>query len=291
MSAVRITAHTRLFALLGDPIAHSLSPVFQNAAMRHLGCDALYVALRCDAASAPALLHGIARAGGGGNITVPHKTSAASWIERATGLVQRTGACNTFWLEAGLVCGDNTDVAGFRRAVATLLPDLAGATVLVIGAGGAAAAAVCALIDDGVARITLHNRSPDRAHSLAARADPAHSVVDVATAAHSLVHQAYDLVVNASALGLRDDDPLPVELESLPAPRAVLDLVYLERGTTPLILLAQRLGIPAADGIEMLVGQGAAAFDRWFDMPVPIDIMRAALSDTLTRPDMGMPRD
>jgi shikimate dehydrogenase len=277
MSAVAITAHTRLFALLGDPVAHSLSPVFQNAAMQHVGCDALYVALRCDATSAAALLHGLARAGGGGNITVPHKTSAVSWIERPTGLVQRTGACNTFWVDAGVVCGDNTDVPGFRRAVATLLPDSTGAAVLVIGAGGAAAAAVCALIDDRVARITLHNRSPDRAHALAARADPARTIIDVAASAAALGHGRYDLIVNASALGLRDTDPLPVDLACMPSPRAVLDLVYLHRGTTPLIRLAQRLGIPAADGIEMLLGQGAAAFERWFDRAAPIDIMRAAL--------------
>jgi shikimate dehydrogenase len=278
MSAAGITAQTRLFALLGDPVAHSLSPVFQNAAMRHLDCDALYVALRCDAASAAAMLHGIARAGGGGNITVPHKTNAALWVERPTELVQRTGACNTFWSDAGLVCGDNTDVAGFRHAAAALLPDRAGAAVLIVGAGGAAAAAVCALIDDGVARITLHNRSSDRARALATHAAAARTAIDVASGAPALAQERYDLIVNASALGLRDDDPLPVDLEFLPPPRAVLDLVYLQHSTTPFIRLAEQLGIPAADGIEMLLGQGAAAFERWFLRPAPIDIMRAALS-------------
>lgn len=278
MSAVRITAHTRLFALLGDPVAHSLSPVFHNAALRHLGCDALYVALRCDAATVPALLRGIARAGGGGNVTVPHKASAASCIERATALVHRTDACNTFWSEGAVVCGDNTDVAGFRLAASALLPDLTGATVLVIGAGGAAAAAVCALIDDRVARVTLHNRSRERADALAARLDPARRLVAVAQSESALAHEAYDLVVNATALGLRADDRLPVDLESLPRPRAVLDLVYLQHGSTPFLRVAQRLGIPAADGVEMLLGQGAAAFERWFDTPAPVDVMRAALS-------------
>jgi shikimate dehydrogenase len=278
MSAVRITAHTRLFALLGDPVAHSLSPVFHNAAMRHLGCDALYVALRCDAAAVSPLLRAIACAGGGGNVTVPHKTSAASCIDRPTDLVRRTGACNTFWSDGGVVCGDNTDVAGFRRALAALLPDVTGAAALVAGAGGAAAAAVCALLDDAVARITLYNRTPDRAHALAARAEPARRVVDVALSPASLKNERYDVIINASSLGLRDDDPLPVDLESLPPPRAVLDLVYLQRRITPLLHVARRLGIPAADGIDMLLGQGAAAFERWFDTPAPIDVMRAALT-------------
>ena|SRR5688572_22690575 len=276
MSAVPITAHTRLFALLGDPVAHSLSPVFHNAAIRHVGCDALYVALRCAATDAPELLRGIARAGGGGNVTVPHKASAAAAIERATELVQRTGACNTFWSENALVCGDNTDVAGFRRALAALVPDVAGAAVLVIGAGGAAAAALCALLDDRAARITLHNRSRDRAELLAARADPARRTVHIASTP-SVTHEAYDVVINASSVGLRDADPLPIDLESLPPPRAVLDLVYVPRGTTRLVELARRLGIPAADGIEMLLGQGAAAFERWFHTPAPIDVMRKAL--------------
>src|SRR5688500_14472980 len=258
MSAVPITAHTRLFALLGDPVAHSLSPVFHNAALRHAGCDALYVALRCAAAAVPELLRGIARAGGGGNITVPHKAIAAASVERATELVQRTGACHTFWLEGALVCGDNTDVAGFRRALAALVPDVAGASVLVIGAGGAAAAALCALLDDRVARITLHNRSLDRAELLAMRADPARHTVHVASAP-AVVNEAYDVVVNASSLGLHEADTLPIDLEAMPPPRAVLDLVYTQRGATRLVEVARRLGIPASDGIEMLLGQGAAA--------------------------------
>jgi shikimate dehydrogenase len=277
MSDFEPTATTRLFALLGDPVAHSVSPIFQNAAMRHLGCNAVYVALRCDASAAASLLRGIARAGGGGNVTVPHKAIAAECIERPSDLVRRTGACNTFWSSDGILCGDNTDVAGFRYAAQRLLPDLSGAAVLVIGSGGAAAAAVCALFDDGVARITLHNRSPDRAHSLAARFDPQQRVIDVALSTRSLADQRYDLIVNASSVGLRDYDPLPIDLEQLPRPGAALDLVYRHARPSSWLRLARRLHIPAADGFEMLLGQGAAAFQLWFNVPAPIEIMRHSL--------------
>ena len=120
-------ATTRLFLLLGDPVEHSLSPRFQNAAIRAAGIDATYAALRCDAQSVPHLIRALGRAGGGGNVTVPHKTIAAQCIERPTDAVTRTGACNTFWGDEGVVCGDNTDVAGFAHAAAQLVA-LEGAT-------------------------------------------------------------------------------------------------------------------------------------------------------------------
>jgi shikimate dehydrogenase len=273
------TAATRLYALLGDPVAHSLSPIFQNAAMRHLGCDAVYIALRCDAAHAPGLLRAIGRAGGGGNVTIPHKLIAADCIERPTEQLRRTGACNTFWLEDGQLCGDNTDVIGFRTALRRLVPDISGATTLVVGAGGAAAAVVCALIDDGVGRITLHNRSPDRAHTLAARFDPSRTSIDVVLSATSLAKERYDLVVNASSVGLGHNDPLPLDLELLDSPGAALDLVCHPPRATPWVRQARRLGIAAADGVDMLIAQGAAAFERWFNLPAPVDVMRAALID------------
>ena len=133
-----ITAATRPFVLLGDPVSHSLSPRIHNAAFRACGVDGVYVAIRCSPADAGALLRAIAHGGGGGNVTLPHKILAAGVLDRQTSAVTRTGACNTFWSEDGLVCGDNTDVEGFRRALDGFVPASAGSRVLLIGAGGAA---------------------------------------------------------------------------------------------------------------------------------------------------------
>jgi shikimate dehydrogenase len=274
------TAATRLFMLLGDPIEHSLSPVFQNAIMRARGIDAVYAALRCDRQSVGPLIRALSRAGGGGNVTVPHKAAAAECIERPTGHVTRTGACNTFWGENGSVCGDNTDVAGFRHAASRLIPDLAGVTSLIIGAGGAAAAAACALMDAGAARLTIINRSPDRARLLVARLDPQGSRVRMITSVHELAGEGADLVVNASSIGLRDDDQIPLDLSTLAHTRAVLDVLYRRHGPTPFVRHARRLGIPASDGTEMLLAQGAAAFARWFGGAPPIEPMREALVRT-----------
>lgn len=272
-----LTAATRLLVLLGDPVAHSVSPVFQNAAIRARNLDAVYAALGCDRQSVGPLVRALCRAGGGGNVTVPHKAAAAECIERPTEHVRRTGACNTFWGEEGAVCGDNTDVQGFLHAASQLLPDLSGASSLIVGAGGAAAAAACALLDADAGSITLINRSPDRARLLASRLDPDAHVLDVITSVHDVAGERFDLVVNASAAGLRDDDPIPFDLSTLARVRAALDVVYRASGSTPFVRHARSLGIRAADGTEMLLAQGAAAFERWFGGESPLDVMRSAL--------------
>ena len=191
--------------------------------------------------------------------------------------MRRTGACNTFWGEDGVVCGDNTDVHGFRHAALTVLPELAGTTALIVGAGGAAAAAACALIDAGAAAITLINRSPDRACVLAARLDPEQRVVKVITSVHDVAGSDFDLVVNASSVGLHDNDPLPFDLTLLAQVRAAVDVVYRPRQATPFVRHARGLGINAADGTEMLLAQGAVAFARWFRTEPPLETMRRAL--------------
>jgi shikimate dehydrogenase len=273
------SATTRLLVLLGDPVAHSLSPAFQNAAIRHAGLDAVYLALRCGTESVAPLIRALCRAGGGGNVTVPHKADAARCIERPTPDVLRTGACNTFWAdESGAICGDNTDVEGFRHAALELTgTSLSGIRCLMIGAGGAAAAALCALLQDGAAAVTLLNRSADRASALAARLDPGGDLVRVIADAGQLQGEPYDLVVNASSVGLHEDEPLPLDLEPLGDVGAALDLVYRRRSGTPWVRHAITLGIPAADGSTMLMAQGAAAFHRWFGVEPPLHVMREAM--------------
>lgn len=272
---------TRLLALLGDPVSHTLSPHFQNAGFRAAGLDAVYVALRCDEGALPGLFQGIALAGGGGNVTVPHKTTAAGLLDEALPAVARTGACNTFWLEAGRIHGDNTDVEGFAAAAHALIGAPAGARALVVGAGGAARAAVVALLDGRADAIHLVNRSVERARAVAAALDARGRRVTVVEEARSLGREGYDLVVNATPLGLSPEDPPPLDLDGPARIGAVLDLVYRPGGTT-WVGDALARDIPAADGMEMLLHQGAASFRRWFpgEEP-PLDVMRAALEEAI----------
>jgi shikimate dehydrogenase len=272
------TAATRLFALLGDPVGHSLSPVFQNAAIRHLGLDAVYVALRCSADDVPGLIRSLARAGGGGNVTVPHKQVAARAVDAPSDRVVRTGACNTFWLVDGRVHGDNTDVAGVDGAVRALLGrSPAGASVLLLGAGGAASAAVCALADAGAERIVIVNRTLERASELAERFRTPNVRIDTALSAEDLRGERFDLAINSTSLGLKPGDPLPLDPHASTLQiGAALDLVY-SPGETHWVHEMRVRGIPAADGKEMLIQQGAAAFRHWFGVDAPVDLMRAAL--------------
>ena len=262
------SAATRLFALLGDPVSHSLSPHFQNAALRAAGLDGAYLALRCAAGEVPGLVRGIALAGGGGNVTVPHKAVAAAAVDRRTDAVLRTGACNTFWAEDGEVWGDNTDVEGVRAAIRALVHTTP-ASVLLVGAGGAASAVLCAL--ECGSRITLLNRSPARAASLAVRFE---HEIEMLPLDADLTGRAFSLAIHCTPLGLRADDPLPPTGGALAA--AALDLVYAP-GETPWVHNMRSLGIPAADGKEMLLQQGAAAFRRWWNQDPPVAAMRAAL--------------
>src|SRR3989454_9419621 len=138
-SRVEVSASTRLLAVIGDPVGHSLSPSMHNAAIRVLGLDAVYVALRTPAPALATVLAALAGVGGAGNVTVPHKEAAERCVARKTDVCARVGACNTFWTEHGALVGDNTDVAGILAALRQLGADGAGSWLL-LGTGGSARA-------------------------------------------------------------------------------------------------------------------------------------------------------
>lgn len=273
-----LTAATRVLTLLGDPVVHSASPELQNAAFRAAGVDGVYVAVRCAPDDLVGFMRGLARAGGGGNVTLPHKEKAASILDVRSDAVRRTGACNTFWGdEEGRVRGDNTDVEGFRRALGAFLEGSAeGARVLLLGAGGAARAALAALVEDGVEEILLYNRTQDRARAVARRIGG--QKVRVVPVAHELDSEDFDLVVNATRLGLEPGDPSPVDFGKLSRAGAAMDLIY-GHHKTGFVEAAEAEGIRATHGMEMLVQQGAASFERWWGKDAPVDAMRAAIAE------------
>ncbi len=256
-------------------MAHSLSPRIQEAAFRAAGVDGVYLALRVTEAGLPGLLQGIALAGGGGNVTLPHKEAAARVVDHLEPDARATGAVNTFWAGPSGVHGDNTDVEGLRLALAELLPEgLGGAPVLLLGAGGAARAAILALSRAGAGPLGVLNRTPARAKALVETMRPHHPALHLARSPSDTPPPA--LVVNATRLGLDPRDPLP--LDPLPEGAALLDLVYHPRETR-WVREARARGHRAADGGGMLVGQGAAAFSRWWGRPAPRSAMEAALGE------------
>ena len=212
------------------------------------------------------------RAGFAGvNVTIPHKEAALALADEATETARAVGAANTLTLRDGAVHADNTDVT----ALLELLPELRGRTALVLGAGGAGRAAVHALVQGGAAEVMVWNRTPDRARQLAA-ALGARPVERPPRA---------DVVVNCTSVGLASgDDPfkaLPVAADTFDAGSHVVDMVYSSRDTT-LLAAARSRGAGVIDGLEILVAQGAASFERWTGRPAPRDVMRQAAREHTT---------
>jgi shikimate dehydrogenase len=264
-----IGARTRVFALLGNPVAHSLSPAMHNAAFRALGLDAVYVTLRCDAHHLLGLMEGLVAAGGGGNITVPYKQAAAAAARSPAG--ETYPAVNTFWGHDGRLVGGDTDrigiVTGWQR-----LGEPPG-TWLVIGTGGSALAAALAARSLGKP-VAVRSRSAVRAIAFL-------DAIRSAGASPSDRLEGGAFVVNCTPLGLADADPLPIRPEKLPQDATGLDLVY-RPGGTAWVRAMNASGRGAADGREVLLGQGAAAFRCWFPgVEPPIEVMRAAVAGAL----------
>ncbi|MDH3270491.1 MAG: shikimate dehydrogenase [Gemmatimonadota bacterium] len=272
-----VTAKTRVLTLLGDPVAHSASPELQNAAFAATGVDGVYVAVRCAGDDLVGFMRGLARAGGGGNVTIPHKEKAASLLDVRSEAVRRTGACNTFWGDArGRVHGDNTDVEGFQRALRVFLEGSAqGIRVLLLGAGGAARAALLGLLQEGAEEVWIYNRTKERARAIARRIGG--QKARVVSVVRELEGERFDLVVNATSLGLAEGDASPIDFAMLGRAGAAMDLVY-GRHVTPFVRAADAAGIRSTDGLEMLVQQGAASFECWWDVDAPVDRMREVVA-------------
>ena len=263
--------HPARVVLVGHPVAHSRSPHFQNAAFAAAGIPLQYGTLDVPPGALETTLGELKAARAAGNVTIPHKESAAEACDRLTPIAERVGAVNTFWVEDGLLWGDNTDVAGFDAAVVALGTPRRHATVLCLGAGGAAAAVCAAVVHWPGARVVLRARSPARAARLASRFP---DIVSLETD-RELASGHLTLLVNATPLGMHGElTPIPVA--EIPRDADVMDLVYRE-GETTLVREARARGHSAMDGREMLLQQGALAFTRWFGVAPDLDVMRRAL--------------
>jgi shikimate dehydrogenase len=265
-----IDGATRVFAILGDPVAHSLSPTMHNAAFRALGIPAVYVPLPCPADEVPALIRALGKAGGGGNVTVPHKEAAARAVDVCRDLVERVDACNTFWSDNGGTIGDNTDVHGVLEALRDLeAPD---APWLIAGTGGGARAAVIAAQDRGVS-VAVTSRDAGRRR----RFEEWVTSQGVTLASPS----ECGVLINSTPLGLQEGDPLPIQPGVAPDAEVAFDMVY-AAGETSWVRAMRPWVRRAGDGRAMLVAQGAAAFERWFpDKRAPVEVMRAAVNAAL----------
>lgn len=269
----------RRLVLLGHPVAHSLSPAMQNAALAAANILLVYEALDVLPENLATTLDSLASAGAAGNVTVPHKELVRKLLTHVTPVADRIGAVNTFGtLDDGTLEGDNTDAAGFTALVLSALGKIpAGARVAIIGAGGAAAAALAAIEEWEDAEAMVYARNLRRAEILASRF-PGVAGVETLTDTTRLEST---IVVNATPVGL-NDDAFPVPLESLRPDAAVVDLVY-RRNETAWVRAALASGRIARDGLPMLLEQGALAFQRWFGIEPDREAMWRALKEATGR--------
>lgn len=258
---------TRLYGILGWPVRHSLSPSLHEAAFDALGLDAVYARVPVPPTRLPVAMTGLRSLGlAGGNVTAPHKVEVMAMLDAVDEEARAVGAVNTLVREEQGLTGTNTDVEGFRRALAEADVACGGLTALVLGAGGAARACVLALGRERIGRVVVAARDPERGAEVAALVASDAGVVPFADAGSVEA----GLVVNATPLGWRGER-LPVDPRS---GQVVIDLVY---APTPLLGSAREAGAVAVDGRGMLLYQAALAVEAWTGRRAPLDAMRAAL--------------
>jgi shikimate dehydrogenase len=278
--AERPGATTRVAAVVGHPIRHSVSPAIHNAAFAALDADWVFVAFDVDRPTGEAAFAG-ARALGldGMSVTMPLKDVAARCADRLSPTATRLGAVNAIVREGARLVGHNTDGAGFLdslRAEAEWEP--AGRRCVVLGAGGAARAVILALAEGGAAEVTVVNRNAERAEAAASLAGPAGRVGTVAAAGRA------ELVVNATPIGMAGVEPEAWGglAETLTGPgQLVADLVYWP-AATPLLLAAAARGATTVGGLGMLVHQAGHAFTLWTGQPAPLEVMARAAQEALS---------
>jgi shikimate dehydrogenase len=278
-----ITGKTTVAGIIGHPVSHSLSPLMHNAAFAALGLDWVYVPFPVAPERLTQAVAGLRALGVAGfNVTIPHKVAILPLLDRISPDAELIGAVNTVALEDGLFTGYNTDGIGLVAALCAKLGfSAAGRSVLVLGAGGAARSAVVALAGAGALRVELANRTVAGARALVDSV--AGQLPATAFAAHPLERLAdpgflsgFDLLVNTTSVGMARDSFPGLELSLLRPGCAVYDMVYAPP-VTPLLARALELGLPAANGLGMLVAQGEAAFRLWTGVRPPEGCMERAL--------------
>jgi shikimate dehydrogenase len=252
--------------VVGWPVAHSRSPLIHRFWLQDLKIEGSYELAAVATADFPAFVRDLPRRGFvGANVTLPHKQMAFELCDIRTETAAYLKVVNTLWIEAGRLCGDNTDATGFVGALDEDAPgwDINSRKAVVIGAGGAARAIVYALRLRGMKRIFLINRTKQRAVELALEFGAPIEVVNFPDLPGALA--GADILVNTTSLGMQGQPPLAIDLGSLPPDAVVSDIAYVPLETA-LMRAARARGLRAVSGVGMLLHQAVPGFERWFGM-------------------------
>lgn len=276
-----------IFALIGDPVERSLSPVMHNAAFKACGLDCAYLAFRVPRTMLADAIVGVRALGFGGlNITHPHKVPVVSLLDELDETASLVGAVNTVKNSRGKLVGYNTDGEGALKALEEKIGSLKGMKFVILGAGGAARAIAFSSAMSGV-KVTISNRTHSKALALASEIEQkvgsSVEVIPLTRAELAKALEGADVLINATTVGMypRTDSTL-VSAEMMHRGLVVNDIVY-EPLETRLLREARRAGARTVNGLGMLIHQGALAFEIWTGRPAPVKVMEAAVKRQLGR--------
>nr|WP_040924947.1 shikimate dehydrogenase [Saccharibacillus kuerlensis] len=269
--------------VIGDPIAHSKSPVMHQAALRERRIVGSYTALHVTPDRLEDFIRTVREEEYRGiNVTIPHKENVMRYLDELDEDARRIGAVNTIVNEGGRLIGRNTDGIGYVRSLKEeAAAELAGRRIVVLGAGGAARGIVYALASEAPGRITLLNRTTERAEALAREWSDLADIAVLPSSRAAEALQDADIVINTTSVGMHPHmDEVPIDSAPLRGTEIVSDLIYnpLE---TKLLRLAREKGCQTHGGLGMFVYQGAYAFEYWTGVPAPIAAMREAVLDSM----------
>jgi len=265
------------YAVIGDPIDHSLSPNIHNAAFRHLKLDHTYIAYKIPAGELSAGIEALKTIKiAGFNVTIPHKIEMMKFLDEMDTTCKLIGAVNTVLNEDGKLKGYNTDMIGFLDPIKKKNLTIKDSQVLLLGAGGAARAIVTAMVKEKAGKITIVNRTLENANKLAEFAKKIGGNVDTVSIqeANKLITD-YKFIINSTSIGMRNE-PSPISTENISKNSIVYDLVY-QPINTDLIKKSKENGATIIYGYQMLLSQAACSFEIWHKMEAPYDVMKKTL--------------
>jgi len=284
-----ISGETRLCGVIGDPIEHTMSPVMHNAAFKEIGIDYVYVPFRVKPEKLGEAISGMRALNIRGlNVTIPHKVTVLQFLDKLDPLAEKIGAVNTIVNEDGVLTGYNTDATGFLQAVLEEGVEPEGKKVVILGAGGASRAISFILADRGADLVILNRRleldwAEELAHRISQTFRQKVSALELNPENLKKALESADILVNATSVGMNPDvDQTLVSADLLRPGLIVFDIVY-NPVKTKLLREAEAAGAEIIGGLDMLVWQGAIAFEKWTGRQAPVELMREETIKLLKR--------
>lgn len=274
-----ITGKTKIIGIFGDPIEHTLSPIIHNEAFKHLKLDYCYVPFHVKREKLKDAVESIRALNlKGVNVTVPHKEAVIQYLDELSDEVLKIGAANTILNMNGLLKGFNTDASGFVMSLKEEGIELKGKNILLIGAGGAGKAVAYGCLKEG-GKLYVFNRTLAKANELKEKFQDL-GEIEVLNNVNKKITQKFNIIINATSLGLKEKDPLPINPKYLLPSHVFYDVVYPK---TTIMREAEIRGCKTIGGLGMLIWQAVSAFEIWTEIKVSVQIFKKILKRVLTK--------